>query len=229
MRRAAVQSQEQIKGLQSLLSENAKSIAGMRENIAQMMTDLKKNMEHVSGLTNASIEKMDLSAKTILGAAEKFGEAGEVMNSQISHAHSLSRHMMESGMALNGSSQQLAQVIADYGKARESITALVGTLQGVVKEVDQKVTINQALVSDMQKVSDRLKEVQAQTDQYLHQVSGVLSTGFTGFGKSVHENLEKSTNAFQSSMSNSVELISVQMRNLTSALQELPELLRKSA
>lgn len=210
--------QEQIKGLHD-----------MRINVAQMMDDLKKNTEYISGLTNASIEKMDLSARTILGAAEKFGEAGEVMNSQISHAHSLSRHMMESGAALNGSSQALAQVVADYGKARESIAGLVGALQGIVKDVDQKVTINQSLVADMQKVADRLKEVQAQTDQYLHQVSDVLSTGFNGFGKSVHENLDRSTSAFHTSMSSSVELISVQMRNLTSALQELPELLRKSA
>ena len=49
------------------------------------------------------------------------------------------------------------------------------------------------------------------------------------FGTSVHENLERSTSTFQTSMGNSVELISVQMRNLTSALQDLPELLRKSA
>jgi hypothetical protein len=222
-------SQEQIRGLNTLMMENAKSLADMRQNIAQMMDDLKKNTEHAASLTNASIEKMDLSAKTILNAAEKFGEAGEVMNSQISHAHSLSRHMMESGMALNGSAQALSQAVADYGKARDSIGNLVTTLQGVVKEVDQKVTINQSLVDDMQKVADRLKEVQAQTDQYLHQVSDVLSTGFTGFGKSVHENLEKSTSAFHTSMSSSVELISVQMRNLTSALQELPELLRKPA
>ncbi len=222
-------SKDQIKGLNVLMMENAKSLHDMRQNIGQMMDDLKKNIEHVSNLTNASIEKMDLSAKTILGAAEKFGEAGQVMNSQISHAHSLSRHMMESGAALNGSTQALSQTIADYGKARDSIAGLVASLQSMVKDVDTKVTINQSLVSDMQKVADRLKEVQAQTDQYLHQVSDVLSTGFSGFGKSVHENLEKSTTAFHSSMSNSVELISVQMRNLTSALQELPELLRKPA
>lgn len=220
---------EQIKSMNALIVENAKSVQEMRQNIVKMMEDLKQNTEHVSGLTRGSVEKMDASAKTILAAAEKFGEAGQVMNAQISHAHSLSRHMMESGAALNGSSQTLAQVVADYGKARDSITALVTNLQGIVKDVDQKVTINQSLVSDMQKVADRLKEVQAQTDTYLHQVSGVLSTGFNDFGKSVHDNLEKSTSAFYTSMSNSVELISVQMRNLTSALQDLPEALRKPA
>ncbi|TAL36151.1 MAG: hypothetical protein EPN97_06550 [Alphaproteobacteria bacterium] len=220
---------EQIKSMNALIAENAKSVQEMRQNIVKMMEDLKQNTEYVSGLTRSSVEKMDASAKTILTAAEKFGEAGQVMNAQISHAHSLSRHMMESGAALNGSSQTLAQVVADYGKARDSITALVASLQGIVKDVDQKVTINQSLVSDMQKVADRLKEVQAQTDAYLHQVSGVLSTGFNDFGKSVHDNLEKSTSAFYTSMSNSVELISVQMRNLTSALQDLPEALRKPA
>jgi hypothetical protein len=220
---------EQIKAMNALIAENAKSVQDMRQNIVKMMDDLKQNAEHASSLTRSSVEKMDLSAKTILAAAEKFGEAGQVMNAQISHAHSLSRHMMESGAALNGSSQALAQVVADYGKARDSITALVTNLQGIVKDVDQKVSINQSLVSDMQKVADRLKEVQVQTDVYLHQVSGVLSKGFGDFGKSVHDNLERSTSAFHTSMSNSVELISVQMRNLTSALQDLPETLRKPA
>ncbi|MEZ0224864.1 MAG: hypothetical protein ACAH83_09945 [Alphaproteobacteria bacterium] len=220
---------EQIKSMNALIAENAKSVQDMRQNIVKMMDDLKQNAEHTSSLTRSSVEKMDLSAKTILAAAEKFGEAGQVMNAQISHAHSLSRHMMESGAALNGSSQTLAQVVADYGKARDSITALVTNLQGMVKDVDQKVTINQSLVSDMQKVADRLKEVQGQTDVYLHQVSGVLSKGFGDFGKSVHDNLDRSTSAFHTSMSNSVELISVQMRNLTSALQDLPETLRKPA
>lgn len=219
----------QIKGLNALLLENAQSLHDMRQNVAQMMEDLKQNTEYISGLTRSSIEKMDASAQTILDAAQKFGEAGDVMNSQISHSHSLSRHMMESGMALNASAQTLTQVVSDYGHARDSIGALINTLQESVREIDKKVMINKSLVEDMQKVSDRLKEVQGQTDEYLHKVSDVLSSGFNDFGKSVHDNLDRSTSAFYTSMSNSVELISVQMRNLTAALQDLPELLRKPA
>ena len=165
----------------------------------------------------------------MLNAANRFTEAGTTLTTQFARSEQLSDRMIESSASLNSSSQTLNQVVSEYGRSRDGLNALVTSLQTVAREAEEKVGVNRTLVADMQKMADKLKEVQAQTDQYLTQVSGVLDKGFNQFGVSVTENLQRSSAAFHQSLSNSVEMIANQMDRLTNALEDLPELLSKAA
>jgi hypothetical protein len=227
--RAAARSAEPVS---NAFAQKMEDILG---GVAATMHDLKANAEYVSGLTRTSAEKLEQSSRTILVAAEKFGETGAIINSQMSQTQNLSRHMMESSAALNSTTQSLVstaqslgsttqalgQVVADYGQARDSLAALVASLESLVRDAESRTQLSQSFVGDLQKVAVSLNQTQAQTDQYLHQVSGVLAAGFASFGNAVQDNLQQSSAAFHDSLSGSVEVVSGQIRSLTEALDDM--------
>ncbi len=203
---------------QALVGKVAEAIQAMQDSVGQL-----------SNITGRTVADMNSGAQLMLNAANRFTEAGTTLTTQFARSEQLSDRMIESSASLNSSSLTLNQVVSEYGRSRDGLNALVTSLQTVAREAEEKVGVNRTLVADMQKMADKLKEVQAQTDQYLTQVSGVLDKGFKQFGDSVTENLQRSSAAFHQSLSNSVEMIANQMDRLTNALEDLPELLSKAA
>jgi len=124
---------------------------------------------------------------------------------------------------LEASGRTVADAVAAYERARGSLEAMTETLRRTAEEATKRADLSRAVVADMERLVQQFEKVQGQTETYLDNVSGVLTRGFDDFSEAVVGNMDKARAAFDKSLSEAVQMISMQIQDLDAALEGLKE------
>ncbi|MBF0236968.1 MAG: anti-phage defense ZorAB system ZorA [SAR324 cluster bacterium] len=192
--------------------------------VDRIMQGVKENTQSINQVTQDTVSRMNQGADKLFIAANEFNQAGKSVQGVMTTANEVYGKLSATGTTLDQSTKVLQSVMQDYTQARSEITRMVALMKDLVENAKKETGMNHQIVSDMQKVSQKLSEVQEQTNDYLNQVSGVLTTSFNAFGDSVEKSLVKSKAEFDSSLSNAVKMLNSTIEELGSTVDTVIEI-----
>lgn len=202
---------EVLEALDGRLSELA---GGTSRAVASMQAAI----DALNGATGRAIDGMNRGAQTMQTAAEGFTKAGERMETTVDRTGDLLNRVVDASRSLDASVQAVESVVASYNGTRDALKGLAETLEAIVRDADDRAGVSRELVATMRQVVADFDRAQKEASAYLDTAGNALQKGFTDFGEAVGANMHKSNAAFHKSLSDAVQMISVQIQELEAVL-----------
>ncbi|MGK5090432.1 anti-phage ZorAB system protein ZorA [Deltaproteobacteria bacterium TL4] len=206
---------------QQVVSSLQDGLKGLIQQNSEIIVAIKENTQSITQVTVDAVSRMNQGAENLFIAASEFQQAGESVQGVMTTANEVYGKLNATGMTMEQSARTLQNILQDYTQARSTITQMVAVLKELIENAKNEAGMNHQIVSDMQKVSSKLSEVQQQTNDYLNQISKVLTTSFNSFGDSVEKSLSKSKAEFDSSLSNAVQMLSTAIDELSGVADDI--------
>lgn len=205
-----------------LMSTVGTEVNNMTEQTAEVVAAMKENIDKLTEVSLGTVEKMNSGAETMHRAAMEFSGAGEKVSRVFDQGNDLFSKLSESGLMLSTASSALKETVASYNSTRNSLTEMINSLGSLFDEANDKATISRAIVDDLNRVADKFKTAQQETEEYLSQITTVLETGFNDFSEAVAGSMDRSKGLFDVALSESVGKVSNQLEAICDALEEIP-------
>lgn len=201
-----------------LLEESKIAIQSSRQNIEKL------NQVSISSVTgmNEGAEKMRL-------AAERFNNAGQSLSSVTEGSTTLLTQINTISGNLTGTTNQLRTLVTDYQQSRDAVNQAINVLEKMIATAKQEAGMSSQMLSDMQQMTQALRGVQQETQQYLTQVNDVLVKGFDSFGVAVESSLTRSLGAFDNTLDLAVKRLSSGIEDMSSVAEEISEMAQRNA
>jgi len=98
---------------------------------------------------------------------------------------------------------------------------MIGNLRSLLQEAEQRTGLSKSLVGDMQEMVEQSRQLQTEANQFMAKSGEVLKEGFNGFADAVTTNMSRSRAEFDKGLGQAVEMISGQIQELESVLDQL--------
>jgi chromosome segregation ATPase len=184
------------------------------QGIAQSVTQLER-------VTVEGAKSLNAGAEAIRGTSEALDSAGKKVSQVLEQATNTQEKLSSASQSLMNASQSLDKGMLDYQTHRGQVEAMILTLRTLLQEVEQKTGLSQSMVNDMQNMVEQSRQLQIEANQFISQSGEVLKEGFNGFAEAVTTNMSRSRAEFDKGLGQAVEMISGQIQELESVLDQL--------
>jgi putative membrane protein len=184
------------------------------QGIAQSVTQLER-------VTVEGAKSLNAGAEAIRGTSEALDSAGKKVSQVLEQATNTQEKLSSASQSLMNASQSLDKGMLDYQIHRGQVEAMILTLRTLLQEVEQKTGLSQSMVNDMQNMVEQSRQLQIEANQFISQSGEVLKEGFNGFAEAVTTNMSRSRAEFDKGLGQAVEMISGQIQELESVLDQL--------
>ena len=198
--------------IESLTTKTSEAIQTMKESIAA-----------IRNVTTESIEKMNGAAETLYVAASDFSRAGTGVSGVFDRAAQVADKLSQSATGLDSASRTVQMAVTAYENTRTELMGTIDSLRLIVESAKREAGLSKELIDQLEVNVTRFNTVQRETEQYLENVTNVLTQSFTGFTENITRAL-KSTNAeFHQNLSQAVTILSNTIQELDGYLAQLPQ------
>lgn len=224
--------QEAVARSQALQSEAQNLLGGLGDQVQTLLEAVRKQdqlvqstIEQMGAQVRASLEQMHQGADKMRGAAERFDQAGESVTRANTATSQVLGSLQSTGTALVTAGQELGSVVADYRGNREAIGQTLSVLQNVMTRAQEEAAARSQYLADMRTQADRLQDINAETRNYLEQVSDVLGRGFNEFSDGMERSLRQTMGSLDAELSKAVTQLAGGVEGVKESLEELSDTL----
>lgn len=205
--------QEQATGVLGELGNQVRSLVDLVERERHAM---RQTVDALGGQTERSLQGMQAGADKMRTAAERFDTAGGSVLAALQASTDMVSALRASSSEVSGTTRDLAEIVADYRASRDVAAQNMQTLQSVVETAQQEAGLRQKAVGDLMRLSDQIQRLNAETNEYLAQVSLVVGRSFDEFGNGIERTLQKTVGSLDAELDKAV-------RSLAGGVQEVGE------
>jgi hypothetical protein len=192
------------------------------DNLAGKITDA---IGHIGGavvriekVTSDAIVGMNAGAETLAIAAGDFARAGQGISGTLNLAQGLSGQLMQSASSLTSASHTMETLLVDYKATRDGISTMLHAVQAAVESAKKEASFTADVLQKLDAASGRLVAAQKAADEYLQQVTDVLTTSHKAFADAVNRSLNEGNKDFHTQLSNATGMLRQTVQELESAL-----------
>ncbi len=201
------------------LSEHMEKLLGQSVETNKALQD---TVAKLASSTDKAITGMNSGAETLYVAASDFAKAGQgVADTMRASTVALEAIKAASGqltMATDGA----RGVLEDYGRTRDTFAVMVSELKLTIDTAKREASMTTEFVSRIEAATAQLSAAQKQSEDYLKNVSDVLTKAHESFAQNVERSLREGNRQFQGELSAAVQLLSGAIKNLGDLVDDLP-------
>jgi len=182
---------------------------------------ISQTVSHLERVTVDGAVSLNAGAEAIRGTAEALDSAGKQVSQVLVQATNTQEKLSSASQSLMHATQSLDKGLLDYQAHRGQVEAMIGTLRVLLQEAEQRTGLSKSLVEDMQEMVEQSRQLQIEANQFMSKSGEVLKEGFNGFADAVTTNMSRSRAEFDKGLGQAVEMISGQIQELESVLDQL--------
>jgi DNA-binding transcriptional regulator YbjK len=161
-------------------------------------------------------------------AAERFDTAGGSVHAALQASTDMVSALRASSSEVSGTTRDLAAIVADYRTSRDVAAQNIQTLQSVVETAQQEAGLRQQAVGDLMRLSDQIQRLNAETNEYLAQVSLVVGRSFDEFGNGIERTLQKTIGSLDAELDKAVRSLAGGVQEVGEKIDDLSDVLGKA-
>lgn len=215
-----------VGGLSAKTNEAVTAIsAEVRTLIHQTSTASKQMADAVSAMRQITLDsttRMSQGADRLYAASDRFAEAGIATTAVLDRAQGLVKQMADTSGALTGSATVLNSAIDDYKSTRDALTTMVAELRTTVEAAKKEASLTKDILARIENSAQALGKAEAEAEQYLKQVSKVLSDAHQQFGTQVISTLDEVNGKFHEHLTRATSALSGAIEDLEGVFDKLP-------
>lgn len=207
-------------------------LIGHFQQIADTTLKLSTTIGSIGQGINDSVARLE---KVTVDGADSLKEGAEAVRATVASLDSTAKQLGQvftqsqstqeklslASQSLVQASQLLDKGLIDYQAHRKQVEEMIVTLRNLLEDLQKRTGLTQSLVKDMQDMVEHSRQLQIEANQFMAQSGEVLKEGFNGFADAVTTNMSKSRAEFDKGLGQAVEMISGQIQELESVLDQL--------
>lgn len=183
---------------------------------------LQDTVAKLSATTGEAISGMNQGAETLYMAASDFAKAGQGVADTMRAAGEATGNIKVASGTLSAATSAAKDVLADYGRTRDSFAAMVAELKSVTENARRDASMTSEIISRIESAAGKLGEAQKQSEEYLKGVNDVLAKTHESFSEHVGKTLREGNRQFQDELRKAVDMVSAAVRDLGDTLEDAP-------
>ena len=203
--------------------------AAMSANLEQTLTQvgnvgeaIKQAVQRMEQVTTDALSRMNEGANTLYIASSDFAKAGSKTSETLDKANALTTQLANASTALSGSSNTLSSAISEYKSVREEVSRLVSELKATVEAAKTEATLTADVLARIEGATKRLIEAEHEAEQYLEQVSGVLTKAHGEFATNIVSTLRQANMEFHQHLTTATKMLGDTVDGLSDVLERVP-------
>ncbi len=197
--------------MEGLLAQSVETNRSLQDTVAKL-----------SQTTDKAITEMNAGAETLYVAASDFAKAGQGVADTMKASSEAVANITGAAGTLATASAATKDVLADYGRTRDSFAAMVTELRAITENAKREAAMSSEIISRIEAATGQLAMAQKQSEEYLSGVNDVLVKVHESFSENVERTLREGNRQFQKELRDAVNLVSAAVKDLGDTLDDLP-------
>jgi hypothetical protein len=217
---AQVEREQQLAALTSdTVGTLAKVAETLMSEVRAIAAEIRSAVEAMRGATTTAIEKMNGGAETLYIASSEFKAAGQSLSGVFQQSENVSQGLRQASGSITQASMTLQGVVADHATARETLGTMLAEMRGVVESARREAGVTSEAVTRIETASRSLGQAQRQAEEYLAEVSRVLTETHEVYNASLTNTLQTQYSEFYRHLSNATGLLRDAIEELALTVQ----------
>jgi hypothetical protein len=211
---------------QRLSDSTASAVTNLSLVAEMMMSEARAVSAGVSAAVDAmrvatttAIDKMNSGSETLYLAASEFKTAGQSVSNVFQEAEALSHGLRQSAGWIANASADLQGVVVDHAGTRDALAKMIEEMRGIVENAKREAGIGADAISRIEAASQGLGQAQKQAEDYLNEVTRILSATHEKYSTSLSSALQEQYKAFYSRLSEATGLLRAAIEELAVTVQ----------
>jgi|APEBP8051073178_1049388.scaffolds.fasta_scaffold01053_10 hypothetical protein len=196
---------------EALLAQSVETTKSLQDTIARL-----------SSATTEAINRLNQGAETLYVAASDFAKAGSGVSETMRSSSAAVELIRESSGTLASATNAACDIVADYGRTRDSFATMVSEMKSIVENARKEASMTSEIVKTLKEAAMQLAAAEKQSGEYLEAVSDVLGKAHESFAENVTRTLREGNRQFQKELGDAVGLLSGAIKDLGDTLDDLP-------
>jgi uncharacterized phage infection (PIP) family protein YhgE len=197
--------------MESLMAQSVETNRSLQDTVARL-----------SAATGEAIAGMNQGAETLYVAASDFAKAGQGVADTMRAAGEATGNIKVASGTLSAATSAAKDVLADYGRTRDSFAAMIAELKSVTENARRDAAMTSEIITRIEAAAGKLGEAQRQSEEYLKGVNDVLAKTHESFSEHVGKTLREGNRQFQDELRKAVDMVSAAVRDLGDTLEDAP-------
>ncbi|HZW24353.1 MAG TPA: hypothetical protein VFF26_02615 [Gallionella sp.] len=215
---SAKQQQSLTAQSENLVGQFGEQAATLVDGVNRAVGEMKAAVVAMRNTTGDAISKLNNGADTLYLAAKDFAKAGQGVTATLDKSTALANQLNQAAGSVSSATKGLSGMLADYNAARDSMIAMVGSLQLLVEQVQRDASMSGNVIARIEAATEKLVEAQKEADTYLAKVSEVIGTAHESFSDGMIKAVGEANRDFHQALSDSVKLLREGIQELESTL-----------
>jgi hypothetical protein len=203
---------------QAMVGQFGGQVSTLVEGVNLAIVEMKAAVQAMRSSTGEALTKMNNGADTLYLASKDFAKAGEGVTTSLNKTAGLADQLTQAAGAIGSATNSLSSVFADYQKARDAMTELVGSMQLIVEQARRDAAMSHDVVSRIEAATEKLISAQQQADGYLEKVSDVIGQAHESFSTGMTKAVGEANREFHQALADSVKLLREGIQELEDTL-----------
>ena len=176
---------------EEVIGELSRQLSNVAEVLAAQITRAQSNIDALQNVSIRAIDGMNNGATTMNTAAQRFETAGASVANVFDKSSSIANELHRTSAALQTASSAVAEAFQHYNRTRGTVQEYVGILTTLVQSAQTETGLTRAMVADLEKIVQSLRDAERQATDYLDGVNLTLIESFKQFGDAMTNQLTK--------------------------------------
>lgn len=189
---------------------------------AETSRSLQDTVTRLSDATERAVAGLASGADTLYVAATDFAKAGQGVAETMRASGEVVENIRSAAGTLAGATGAAKDIIADYGRTRDTFAIMVDDLKRVTENAKRDASLTSEIIGRIETAAQRLAEAETEAGEYLEGVTEVLGKAHESFAENVERSLREGNRQFQRELRDAVNLVSGAVKDLGDTLDDLP-------
>jgi ABC-type transporter Mla subunit MlaD len=203
---------------ENIVGQFGEQAVAMVDGVNRAVGEMKAAVMAMRNTTGDAMSKLNNGADTLYLAAKDFAKAGQGVTATLDKSASLASQLTQSAGSVASATKGLSGMLADYNAARDSMIAMVGSLQLLVEQVQRDASMSGSVIARIEAATEKLTAAQKEAEDYLGKVSEVIGTAHESFSDGMVKAVGEANREFHQALSDSVKLLREGIQELESTL-----------
>lgn len=220
---------------QTRLVETSQAVVGQLDQQVQQLLNTvleqsksaKDTIQQLGTQTEQHLKSMQLGADKMAAAADRFETAGDSVASAAQSTTTAMAAMQGAGVEIAGASRELGTIVADYRANREALAKTLSDIERIINAAQSEADVRAGFIRDIKEQGEKLKQINADSQEYLRSISQALGEGFKEFTQGVDRSLQVTMGSLDAELNKAVLALSGGVENVKESIDDLGDALER--
>ena len=222
---------ERERRLAALTTETVERLSRVSEalmtEVRAVATEVQTAINAMRTATTTAVDRMNSGSETIFLAATEFKEAGQSVSGIFQQAEGLSHGLRQSAGSIAEASTALQGVVADHAGTRDMLAKMMEEMRGIIENAKREAGVTTEVISRIEAATQGLGQAQRQAEEYLAQVSKILTDSHETYNASLSNALRTQYDEFYARLTQATGMLSGAIQELAVTVQ--PPVIKRAA
>lgn len=202
----------------SLITALSNQVSTLSDRVGNAADAMRSSIVSLTQSSRDSIDRFAAGAETLYVASSDFAKAGQGVATTMQSAAQATEKIQSVAIILSGAAASVQNVMDDYKHTRETFANIVANLESTISNASREASFTSEIVSQLRQATEQLTVAQGETEDYLKNVTEVLTTAHQDFASNIERTLRTGNAGFHQELSTAVGLLKSGIQDFGDAL-----------